>query len=158
MTELVSLVAGVAALASAVFQTLTLRKNRAKDAQAEALMHYRLMAKSFERDHGRKMTSAEYRDMVLLAATRSTKYPDAKAWLRGPRRGRRKPQVTHRRLNLAVLFLPPGQRERYRLEWAAEMATLEPHEAAAFALYILKHAPMAGMALVFKRVFGRKAA
>ncbi|WP_191878685.1 hypothetical protein [Streptomyces filipinensis] len=59
---------------------------------------------------------------------------------------------------LALVFLPSEQRARYQREWRAEMASLNPQDAAAFALQILRHAPMVGLTFVFKEVFGRKAA
>ncbi|MFB6583766.1 hypothetical protein ACFCYC_41255 [Streptomyces sp. NPDC056402] len=132
-----------------IFYVLRARKDR-----EEALTKYRLIVADIKRVSGREPTSEEFRRAVALSAARSD-LVRARGHLR---RVRRRPQVTQQRLNLALLFLPPDQRERYRLEWGAEMATLEPQEAAAFALHILKHAPMAGIALVLKRVFGRRPA
>ncbi|WP_345180950.1 hypothetical protein, partial [Streptomyces lavendulae] len=67
-------------------------------------------------------------------------------------------RAAERKLMLALVFLPSEQRARYQREWRAEMASLNPQDAAAFALQILRHAPMVGLTFVFKEVFGRKAA
>ncbi|UUY52773.1 hypothetical protein NRK68_36575 (plasmid) [Streptomyces yangpuensis] len=74
------------------------------------------------------------------------------------RRARKEVRETERRVALALLFVPPGQRERYRQEWVNEVAQLSPHEAAVFALHLLLSAPKMGMLLALNRIFGRKAA
>ncbi|MEW2374239.1 hypothetical protein AB0940_33530 [Streptomyces sp. NPDC006656] len=60
-----------------------------------------------------------------------------------------------RRVALALVFVPPGQRERYRQEWVNEMAQLSPQEAGVFALHLLLLAPQMGIMLALKRIFGR---
>ncbi|WP_327436617.1 MULTISPECIES: hypothetical protein [unclassified Streptomyces] len=67
-------------------------------------------------------------------------------------------RVAERNLALAVIFLPAGQRDRYREEWAAEIYALDRQEAAAFAFRVLLRAPRAGLALLLSRVFGRSKA
>ncbi|MEU8598807.1 hypothetical protein ACH475_14000 [Streptomyces globisporus] len=73
-------------------------------------------------------------------------------WFGGPDRNLR---AAERNIALAVIFLPPGQRDRYREEWAAEMHALDGQDAAAFALRVLLRAPRAGLTLLLSRVFGR---
>ncbi|MGW6688714.1 hypothetical protein [Streptomyces sp. NPDC054961] len=75
-----------------------------------------------------------------------------------PGRALLKAQAAERKLMLALAFLPPGQRARYRHEWGAEMATLTSQEAAAFSVQILRSAPMMGFHLLAKEAFGSKAA
>lgn len=64
---------------------------------------------------------------------------------------------TGRRLRLALLFLPPGDRDRYRQEWLAEIAGLPAGEAARFAASLLASAPRTGVALIFKKIWSRRA-
>ncbi|MFE7095212.1 hypothetical protein [Streptomyces erythrochromogenes] len=63
-----------------------------------------------------------------------------------------------RRIALAILFMPAGQRERYQREWYAEMDTLSAQEASAFALQLLWSAPRTGAMLWLKDTFGRRPA
>ncbi|WP_405533836.1 hypothetical protein OG592_44545 (plasmid) [Streptomyces avidinii] len=69
-----------------------------------------------------------------------------------------KAREDERRIALALIFVPPGQRERYRQEWNAEMASLSAREASAFALQLLWSAPRTGAMLWLKRTFGRRPA
>ncbi|WP_189746475.1 hypothetical protein [Streptomyces nojiriensis] len=63
-----------------------------------------------------------------------------------------------RRIALALLFVPAGQRERYQREWNAEMDSLNAREASAFALQLLWSAPRTGAMLWLKHTFGRRPA
>ncbi|MFF4448301.1 hypothetical protein [Streptomyces sp. NPDC001502] len=71
---------------------------------------------------------------------------------------RKEDREAERRIALALLFVPPGQRERYRQEWLNEMMQLRPAEAATFALHLLLLAPRMGILLWLKRAFGRRPA
>jgi hypothetical protein len=61
-----------------------------------------------------------------------------------------------RRLRLALLFLPPGDRERYRQEWMAEMAGLAADRAARFAASLLASAPRTSASLIYKKIWNRR--
>ncbi|MFE9933580.1 hypothetical protein [Streptomyces sp. NPDC005533] len=63
-----------------------------------------------------------------------------------------------RRIALALLFMPAGQRERYQQEWNAEMDILSAREASTFALQLLWSAPRTGAMLWLKYTFGRRPA
>ncbi|MFE5522564.1 hypothetical protein ACFQ9Q_33315 [Streptomyces virginiae] len=75
-----------------------------------------------------------------------------------PGRARLEARAAERKLMLALSFLPSEQRVRYWREWNAEMATLNPQDAAAFAFQILRSAPLMGLTLMFVKVFDRRAA
>ncbi len=63
-----------------------------------------------------------------------------------------------RRLRLALLFLPPGDRERYRQEWMAEMAGLAADKAARFAASLLASAPRTGASPIYMKIWNRRTA
>lgn len=63
-----------------------------------------------------------------------------------------------RRITLALAFVPADHRARYAGEWAAEMHGMSPRQALEFSLNVLRSAPMSGLLLTLKRVFGRSAA
>ncbi|WP_327267203.1 hypothetical protein OG444_40500 (plasmid) [Streptomyces sp. NBC_01232] len=71
---------------------------------------------------------------------------------------RRTRTAEQRRVALALAFLPPSQRGRYRQEWLAEMSVMAPAEAATFAMQLLLFAPRMGFVLLVSQVFGRRAA
>lgn len=103
----------------------------------------------------------EGRRLILRTTHASTPAQIRRGWAKAARRvdvAVREADRAERRIALALLFVPPGQRERYRQEWVSEMAQLKPAEAAAFALHLLQLAPRMGLLLLFKRAFGRRAA
>ncbi|MEV7442523.1 hypothetical protein AB0O22_15385 [Streptomyces sp. NPDC091204] len=71
---------------------------------------------------------------------------------------RKAAREAERRIALALLFMPTGQRERYQQEWNAEMDSLSAREASAFALQLLWSAPRTGAMLWLKHTFGRRPA
>ncbi|QSS95430.1 hypothetical protein [Streptomyces sp. M54] len=66
-------------------------------------------------------------------------------------------RTAQRRMNLALRFLPKGERERYREEWEAEIQDLPPAAAARFACVVLVMAPKSGLILWVRKLFGRLA-
>ncbi|MFD9422275.1 MULTISPECIES: hypothetical protein [unclassified Streptomyces] len=64
-------------------------------------------------------------------------------------------RVARRYVNLSLCFLPRGERERYRQEWGAEMATLAPVEADRFAREVLRMAVKSGTSLRLRELFGK---
>ncbi|WP_405533837.1 hypothetical protein OG592_44550 (plasmid) [Streptomyces avidinii] len=70
----------------------------------------------------------------------------------------RRTRTPEQRVMLALIFLPPSQRDRYRREWLAEMTSMDPVQAAEFALELLCLAPKMGFTFLISRLLGRRAA
>ncbi|PVC80744.1 hypothetical protein DBP19_35155 [Streptomyces sp. CS090A] len=90
--------------------------------------------------------------VMLIQADPTIRLADAQQ--SRPARPRR---AAERRLNLALRFLPDGERERYRREWKAEMAAMPPAAAAQFAYGVLRQAPWSGVILWLCKKLGRLA-
>ncbi|MFI5757770.1 hypothetical protein [Streptomyces sp. NPDC051569] len=64
-------------------------------------------------------------------------------------------RVAQRYVNFALHFVPRGERERYRQEWAAEMAAMAPAEANRFAREVMRAAVKSGAFLRLRELFGK---